>query len=57
MTGDIMKTTGFHLFISANIWIDPTEYIKEGHVTVYVDKENRSRYFIDLSFLPEVHGA
>ncbi|MEE8434142.1 MAG: DUF3592 domain-containing protein, partial [bacterium] len=51
------KTSDLHVFTSANIWFDPSDYIKEDHVTAYVDKEDRSRYFIDLSFLPKVHGV
>ena len=51
------ETSDLHIFTSANIWFDPSDYINEDHVTAYVDKEDRSRYFIDLSFLPKVHGV
>lgn len=42
-----------YLFTSRKIWFDPNEFIKDGRVTVFIDKSDRSKYCMDLSFLPK----
>ncbi len=43
-----------YTYKSDNIWFDPSEYVeKSASVTVYVDPQNKSVHFMDLSFLPK----
>jgi hypothetical protein len=42
-----------YLFTSRKIWFDPKEFIEDGKVTVFIDKSDRSKYCMDLSFLPK----
>jgi hypothetical protein len=39
------------VFRSANIWMDPTPYVKDT-VDVFVDRNDPSKHLIDLGFLP-----
>lgn len=43
-----------YLFRSEDIWFDPTEYVVTDELTVYVDRHNHKRHYVDLSFLPKV---
>jgi uncharacterized protein DUF3592 len=43
-----------HLFVSENLWFDPTPFIKSKRITVFVDPNNMKRYSMDVSFLPKV---
>lgn len=43
-----------YVFVSDNIWFDPTEFIKSNEIKVLIDKKNFKKYHLDLSFLPEV---
>ncbi|QHT67515.1 DUF3592 domain-containing protein [Rhodocytophaga rosea] len=47
-------TQQVHVFKSASIWYDPSEYISNQKVPVWVDPNNYKRYRVDLSFLPEI---
>ena len=47
-------TSEIHIFESNNIWFDPTEYIAEKPITVFIERNNPKSYFVDLSFLPKV---
>jgi hypothetical protein len=40
------------LFQSANIWFDPSEYIKGEVIDVLVDPNDPTKYVMDTSFLP-----
>lgn len=48
-------TKDVQVFHSANIWFDPSEYVKET-VPVFVDRNNSRRYVVDLTFLPKVNA-
>lgn len=48
------RTSKVHLFESDNIWFDPSAYIKDQSIGVYVDSKDPKRYHVDISFLPEV---
>ena len=50
------STSEIHVFKSNNLWFDPTDYIGERTITVYIDNDNPDKYFVDLSFLPKVAG-
>ena len=46
-------TSEVHTFKSKNIWYDPTNYIKNNAVGVYIDENKPKRYYMDLDFLPK----
>jgi Protein of unknown function (DUF3592) len=48
------STLKLHIFKSENIWFDPTDYIHTDEITVLIEKDNPKKYFVDISFLPEV---
>lgn len=39
---------------SDNIYFDPTPYIVRENVTIYIDKNNANKYYMDVSFLPKI---
>jgi len=47
-------TNQMHVFHSANIWFDPTQFISGKTLDVLLDPENPHRYLVKTSFLPEV---
>lgn len=49
-------TTGkLHVFHSDNLWFDPGEHLPEDKsVTVFIDANDPSRYWMDTRFLPEL---
>ena len=42
------------IFKSASLWFDPSKFIQNRKIPVYVDPRKLSRYHVDLSFLPKV---
>jgi hypothetical protein len=49
------RTNRLYVFRSDNLWFDPTSFIKQAKIPVYVDRLNPSKYWVDISFLPELH--
>ncbi len=47
------KTASVRLFRSDNFWYDPKPYLNQEEVTVFIDKNINSRYWMDTSFLPK----
>lgn len=47
-------TNKMHVFRSAHIWFDPTNYVPGKTLDVLLDPENPHRYLVETSFLPEV---
>jgi hypothetical protein len=47
-------TSQVHVFESHNLWFDPAQYIKQKEITVYLDRTNPNKYYMDLSFLPKL---
>lgn len=45
-----------YIFESDHIWFDPTAYLGEGKLRVYVDQHDPANYWVDTSFLPRVVG-
>jgi len=43
-----------HVFHSANIWFDPTDYVPGKTLDVLLDPENPHRYLVKTTFLPEL---
>ena len=50
-------TGEIHLFHSDPLWYDPTAHIKTGKITVYIERGNPGKYFMDVSFLPKLAGS
>lgn len=40
-------------FNSENLWFDPTDFIKDNTIKVYIDPNNPKKYYMDISFLPQ----
>jgi hypothetical protein len=47
-------TSQVYVFESHNIWFDPSSYIKQKAIRVFVDKANPGKYYVDVSFLPQL---
>lgn len=43
-----------HIFKSENLWFDPTDYVNEEEITVLIDRNNPKKYYVDVSFLPQL---
>ncbi len=48
------STSQIHIFKSDNLWYDPTEYIQNKRIRVFIDRNNPKKYYVDLSFLPKI---
>lgn len=42
-----------HFFNSEDINFDPSPYLHDRKITVYIDGDNAKKYYVDISFLPE----
>jgi hypothetical protein len=51
------RSNELFIFKSANLWFDPSAYVQDRKIPVYIDPNNPSKYIVDISFLPKVHGA
>lgn len=47
-------TNKLRVFNSENLWFDPTSYVKGREITVLLDPQDPRRYYMDVSFLPEL---
>ncbi|MGI0119184.1 DUF3592 domain-containing protein [Zooshikella sp. RANM57] len=47
-------TNELHLFKSENIWFDPSDHISQEEITVFIEKDNPKKYYVDISFLPKL---
>lgn len=47
-------TGKLHRFNSANLWFDPSPYITQDQVQVFIDPHKPKRYSMDTSFLPDL---
>lgn len=48
------STTEIHVFESNNLWYDPTDFMTRKQITVFIERDNPKKYFVDLSFLPNL---
>lgn len=48
------STSELHIFKSNNLWFDPSSYIESKKITVFIERNNPKKYFVDLSFLPKL---
>lgn len=42
-----------YTFHSQNIWSDPSAYIEPTNLTIYIERNNPKKYYMDISFLPK----
>ena len=47
-------TSEIHIFESDNLWYDPSAHIKVSNITVFIEKDNPKKYYVDLAFLPKL---
>ena len=47
------STSELFIFKSHNLWFDPSNYIKRKNITVFIERNNPRKYYVDLSFLPK----
>ncbi len=47
------STSELYIFKSHNLWFDPSNYIKSKNITVFIERNNPRKYYVDLSFLPK----
>jgi Protein of unknown function (DUF3592) len=47
-------TQKIHVFTSDNIWFNPSNYIKENKINVLIDMKNFKKYWVDITFLPNL---
>ncbi|WP_341522091.1 DUF3592 domain-containing protein [Pseudomonas sp. G.S.17] len=47
-------TNCIHVFESENIWFDPSDYINTELLKVFMHKRNPKKYYVDISFIPQV---
>lgn len=47
-------TNKVHIFKSEYLWFDPTDYVNEDEITVLIDRNNPKKYYVDVSFLPQL---
>jgi len=50
-------TRKLRVFQSENLWFDPTNFVTTKKLTVLLDPKDTKRYYMDVSFLPEVEGS
>lgn len=48
------ETGKLHVFHSENLWFDPSELVARREITVYLDRNDPKRYWMDVSFLPRL---
>ncbi|MDR7129537.1 uncharacterized protein YneF (UPF0154 family) [Algoriphagus sp. 4150] len=49
-------TSKVHVFKSNNLWFDPSDYIVDKSISVFIEPSNPKKYHVDLSFLPKLEG-
>jgi hypothetical protein len=47
------STAKIRVFKSHNLWFDPSRFITQKQIRVFLDRNNPKRYYVDLSFLPK----
>lgn len=51
-----VKNNRLYIYKSTNLWFDPSQFIQGKKIPVYIELSNPSKYCVDTTFLPEVHG-
>ena len=47
-------TSEVHVFESENIWFDPSNYMQDEKIKVFIKQGNPKKYYVDVSFLPKI---
>lgn len=47
-------TARMHIFESDNIWFNPEKHINVETIMVYIEPKNPAKYYMDISFLPQM---
>lgn len=47
-------TQELHVFKSNNLWFDPSDYIENEKINVFIEEGNPGKYLVDTSFLPKL---
>lgn len=47
-------TSAVHVFKSESLWFDPSSYIKDKTIRVFVERNNPKKFHVDVSFLPKL---
>ena len=45
------------VFHSENLWFDPAKFLAGKQITVLLDPNNPTRYYMDVTFLPQLEDA
>ena len=48
------NTNKLHIFKSDNLWLDPSEFIPKDEIYVSIKGNDRKKYYVVISFLPEL---
>jgi hypothetical protein len=49
-------TNKLRIFYSENLWFDPSRFVTQKRVTVLLDPRNPKRYYMDISFVPQLES-
>jgi len=49
-------TNKLRIFYSENLWFDPSRFVTQKRVTVLLDPKNPKRYYMDISFVPQLES-
>jgi hypothetical protein len=49
-------TSKIHVFKSANLWFDPTDYVTTDMIKVFIKSGHPNKYYVDISFLPKLEA-
>lgn len=48
------RTGEIHVFKSENIWFDPGPHLGSDELTVFIERDNPKKYYVDLTMLPKL---
>ncbi|QDH79612.1 DUF3592 domain-containing protein [Echinicola soli] len=49
-------TSEVHVFKSNSLWFDPSQFIDQKNIKVFIGWDNPKKYYMDVSFLPKYGG-
>jgi len=47
-------TSRVYVFVSHDLWFNPSKYVTGKNIRVYIAPGNPKRYYMDVSFLPKL---
>lgn len=48
------ETLELYVFESNDVWFDPSNYLNDREITVFIERGNPKKYYVDISFLPRL---